>query len=268
MWLAMALALALAAPASAAVDEQALQAQQDASARLVALLTAADEAEGDRAGRLARLRTAEFASLIRVVSDEERLLGPEPVPVADLDQAFDTCGQVQSVMTAMMFFDADGLRKAIASGDNELPAVRAMLDRNTVEFQDELSVLQPFLFRCMAWLLPSVNEFAASLAPQDWTPERRDGLRMSRRGVVMLYTAPMPILAAESLRDGYKRSILDSLVEHADVYASASSLVDRKLVVAVLRTQRGRVPADYVAGIDRLIAAFSSTACSGLCAIE
>lgn len=268
MWLAMALTLALAAPASAAVDAQALQAQQDASARLVALLGAADQAEGDQAVRLARLRTAEFASLIRVVSDEERLLGSEPVPLADLGRAFDTCNQTQRVAATMLLFDDDRPGKDIAVTDYEDPAVLAVFDRNTVVFQEELSVLQPFLFRCMAWLLPSVSEVAASVAPQDWTAEGREGMRMIRRGVVMMYTAPIPVLAAETLGDGYKRAILDSLVEHADVYAAASRLVDRKQVVDDLRRQRGRVPADYVAGIDRLIAAFSSTACTGLCAIE
>lgn len=262
------MALALVAPAAAAVDEQALQAQQAASERLIALVSEADQAEGDRAGRLARLRTAEFASLVRVVSDKERLLGSEPVPLADLGRAFEICGRAQSVMTAMLFFDGDGPGNANAVSDYGNPAVIALFDRNTVEFQDELSTLQPFQFSCVAWLLPAMGEFAENLAPQDWTPARRDGLRKARTGMVILYSGAIPVLAAESLGDGYKRAILDSLVEHADVFAVASRLVDRQQIVDDLRTQRGKVPAAYVAGIDRLIAAFSTTACTGLCAIE
>lgn len=266
LWLAM--APALVAPAAAAVDEQAFEAQQAASARLVALVRDADQADGDQAVRLARLRTAEFASLIQVVSDEERLLGSEPVPLADLGRAFDTCGAVQGVMAVMLFFDADRPGKPDPGRALRDPAVMALLDRNTITFQDELSMLQPFQFRCLAWLLPTLSDFVANQAPQEWTAVRREGLTKVRTGVVVMYTGAIPIVAADSLGHGYKRAVMDALVQHADVYVAVSSLADRTQIIAVLRTQRGKVPAAYVADIDRLIAAFSSTVCTGLCAIE
>lgn len=268
--LCVSMVAAFAAPASAAVEEQALQAQQAAAARLIALVNEAGQAEGEQAMRLKRLRTAEFASLVETVSDERRLIGSEPVPLAESGRMFEICSRAQGVMSAMVFFDGeeDSQGNVKANKDYEDPASNALIQRNMIAFQGELSRLQPFLLRCMAWLLPTIDAFVTSLAPQDLTPGQHEGVRQVRTGVVMMYSGTIPALAAESLGDGYKRAILAAIVESSDVYAAASRLVDRKQIVDELSSQRGKVPAAYVAGIDRLIAAFSTTACTGLCTIE
>lgn len=271
LWcLCVSMVAAFAAPASAAVEEQALQAQQTAAARLIALVNEADQAEGERVMRLKRLRTAEFASLVETVSDERRLIGSEPVPLAESGRMFEICNRAQGVMSAMVFFDGeeDSQGNVKANKDYEDPASNALIQRNMIVFQGELSRLQPFLLRCMAWLLPTIDAFVTSLAPQDLTPGQHEGVRQVRTGVVMMYSGTIPTLADESLGDGYKRAILAAIVESADVYAAASRLVDRKQIVDELSSQRGKVPAAYVVDIDRLIAAFSTTACTGLCTIE
>jgi hypothetical protein len=261
---------AFAAPAFAAVEEQALQAQQAAAARLIALVNEAGQAEGEQAARLKRLRTDEFVSLVEAVSDERRLIGSEPVPLAESGRMFEVCNRAQGVMNAMVFFESGkgGQSNEKAEMDYDDPASIALIQRNVIVFQGELSRLQPFLLRCMAWLLPTIDAFVTGVAPEDLTSGQREGVRQLRAGVVMMYAGAIPTLAAESLGDDYKRAMLAAIVESADVYAAASRLVDRKQINDDLRSQRGKVPAAYVAGIDRLIAAFSTTACTGLCVIE
>jgi hypothetical protein len=266
--LSMSAAAAFAAPASAAVTEEAVQAQDAAATQLIALITEADQAEGEQSARLKRLRTPAFARLVETVSDEARLLDAGATPMAELGRAMETCNRVQNVTSAMMFFDDERQGNEKASRDYEDPSAAALVDRNTVVFQEELASLQSFLFRCMARVTPTINTFVMTLSPEEMTAERREGMKQVRSGVVMVYTGATPILGADSLGDRYKRAVLTAIAETAEAYAAVSRPVDRKQILDEVRALRKTAPNAYAADLDRIIAAFSTTDCTGLCAIE
>jgi hypothetical protein len=257
-----------AASALADEREQDRQAQRDAAERLIMLLAETDRGEGARSTRLARLRTPEFAALIETVSDEQRLLGEARVPIDELPLAMGTCETSQRVMAAMLFFDDDAASNSKTEYTFDDPTAAALADRNTVLFQDELAQLQPFLFRCLARVIPTLTDFVERQGLESLTTQQRDGLKQVRGGVVMVYTGATPVLGTETLRDHYKRSVLSSIAETADVYASVSRPSDREKILADVRALRARAPAAHAADLDRIIAAFGSAECVGLCAIE
>jgi hypothetical protein len=221
-------------------------------------------AEAETADKPALLKTAEVVELVAVLSDEARILGDAPVPVGEITSKFEICGATSRAITSLMVFDVR--MPSATPGEMMLTEQSA---RNLIFFQAELKELQPFLFRCLAKLMPALSEFATSLSPEQFDGTRREGLAQMRRGVLTSFSAAqMMTVDDKNIDESYRLAVLAVLSETASAYAAVSRPSDRKTIATQAEAAANTASEPYAGHLKAIARAFSVDACVGLCAIE
>jgi hypothetical protein len=225
-------------------------------------------AEAEAGEKVARLRDAEFGRLVEALSDERRMLVEGPYSSEEIETDIEVCRIANKATMSLVLFD---LKVSIARSQDQqavMAEFNALMARNILQFQDEMTALQPFLFRCLAKQMRGLERFIASLPPEQFTDVRRSGIVKMRQGISMAYHGALSDANDPAFQESYRITVLAALAETAEVYALAMPLPERKRIAdAMARSaapENGRMGA-YAAQIER---AFRSEACSTLCSIE
>ncbi|MDR0775503.1 MAG: hypothetical protein LBE81_02560 [Azonexus sp.] len=141
------------------------------------------DAQIAQSNALPRLTDEKDAALIATLSDRRRFLDGVQFTKADIPVLVDVCGRANKTALRYALFDlaGSGVDKNKPPAENA-QIIAAHVMQNTIAYQDELSMLQPFLFQCLAAEMLPMAEFLADLKPEEITPGRLDGLAMLRRG--------------------------------------------------------------------------------------
>lgn len=260
-WMCMALfcgSTALCAPSP--VD---LAAYQNAGARLLTLIATAEEK-----GQVAELRTPEFMRLVKIVSDEERVLRKDPYPINELGSLFDTCDVANRVSVSLSLFGLKGRLDPKKTGQEMQAAIVSLANSNIVAFQDELKEVQPFLLRCMAKEVQPMTQFMSSLKPAEFTEVRRQGLVQSRSGLLQVYAGALQVANDATYRDEYRISLLAALAESSAHFASVMELHTRRELRDATRIAAFKATGAYKVHLVHIGQALSNETCDGLCAIH
>ncbi|TXH70925.1 MAG: hypothetical protein E6Q88_08130 [Lysobacteraceae bacterium] len=247
----------------AAPDLEASDAYRDNAQRLSMLVADAEAANDPQ-----RLRTPEAKTLIAALSDHERILAGEPDPDSALETALGICDLSNWAVMSLVLFD---LKEGVEpSGDQRrmIEDVARVMSRNLLFFQDELKQLQPFLFRCQARMIPSMQRFIAALPREELTEVRRGGIVKMRRGIAMAYQSATVGVFDGGIREDYRLAILSTLAETAETFATVMPPGERKAIARSARATAARVDKRYEKDLQKIASAFDREVCETLCAIE
>jgi hypothetical protein len=246
---------ALCAPAA-----NDLAAHKDAGTRLVTLIEAAD--------KTSQLKTPQVTALVKRVSDDARMLRQASYTVADLGVIDDVCGTANKASVSFMLF---GLKSQVNPADPQQQAQQkliALMNQNTVVFQDELEKLQPFLLRCLAREIPLATQFVASLKPEELTPVRIQGLMGIRSGLLQVYSGVLQAANDTRFREDYRTAMLSVLAETSARFASVMDLSLRRRLLDAAQAAASKASDPYKPYLTRIATGLSSESCDGLCAVR
>jgi hypothetical protein len=215
-------------------------------------------------GSLPRLSDAESAKIIYVLSDSERFLNATPFQLADFEALRAICDKAQSAAAPYLFLGLFNLRKELDSEKDPQVAAKkisALIEKNTLTFQDELERLQPFSFRCLAKQIPLAAQFLASLPSEQLTDVRRAGARQMRGGISQMYLGAMQLANSNVYSFSYRIKLLEVLAETAPVFSSALTPDARKQISDVAfyaKTIATLIPASAPSGDSAIVVRYLS----------
>jgi hypothetical protein len=143
-----------------------------------------------------------------------------------------------------------------------------IVTNNTLAFQEELTKLQPFLFRCLARQVPPITEFILALKPVELTAVRRQGLSQMRSGIVQTYAVALGVATEARCNKEYRLALLLSLAETAGSFATIMQVSDRKRIADSLSAASLTAQEPCKVWLDKIASKFYSRRCEGLCKIE
>ena len=260
---AHAVILLWSAAAQCAPGANELAAYKDAGAQLGVLIASAQDAK-DRQ----QLKTPEVMSLVKTISDEERILGTGSYSLAELDTLMEICEIANKTVMSLALFDLKSHLDPNGTPEQRQAAVNPLMTRNIVAFQDELKEVQPFLFRCLAKQIPPMTQFIASLKPEDFTDVRRQGLRGARSGLMKVYFGAIQAGTESGIRDDYRIAVLTSLAETAAPFASIVEVPTRRKMQEAVLDAASKATGEQKLYLTRIATAFGDEKCDGLCAIH
>jgi len=154
------------------------------------------------------------------------------------------------------------------AGDTGAGARDGATTRNFVRYQQELAPLWAFVIESVGELVRVRTEQARLRASEGLTEAQRGGLTRMRNGSLEFIEGFLNVLAIPGLDPGRRQAMLDAFARRAGQFAGILTLSQRRRMGLMIRMRR---PADAgpqaSAALDRAERAFSSSACTGLCAL-
>lgn len=212
-----------------------------------------------------RIKDKRTAELIGVLSDSERFLASVKYQAKDIGTLGTICELANKAMGAYLFFDAKKYVTAAQDSPEFANQFSSVTTRNSVEFQDELGRLQPFVVKCLATQLPLLSDFSKSLGPDDFTETRRAGLTQMRIGVFNMFAGILTTLQDARLSETYKLNTLRSLATTASVYSQALPKVPRKALFNLAKAIEPHASAEALPMVKEIEKAMESDTCENLC---
>lgn len=250
------LCLGVTNPGLAAPDAGYLEAAQAFEERI---------ASATNDGKMPRLEDEQVAELIAVLSDSSRFIANATYRTENLGDLMAMCDKANRLVMAYVLFDLKTHVDRKAAPTQIARQVNLLMARNTVAFQNELALLQPFSLRCLARTIPLLTDFVAALPPGEFTPTRRAGLQQARNGILETYYGLLYTANAPQLDDSYRTRIFEVLAETAAPYASTLPPRTRQGIVAQAQAVQQDVPAKLQPHLSTIIDAMSQPECTGLC---
>jgi hypothetical protein len=252
--------LHFAAGAAAAPADQSVDALTSANTELLASVERAEKAGSE----LPRITDPATRPIFEAAFDERVLIA---VDKSDMNQLSDICSRSSKVLVA---YSVHGIGKLAdtAAGRQKLPAAALVqVDRNFVTNQNEVIPVLRFTLACQALQIPEIAKFWEGLPDAERTAIRRRGLAQVRHGITDIYLGVLHTQSQSTVSAANRAIALDVAVRHADVFASALTLGDRKAVIRVLDKALASTTAENRSKLLLIRAAMSTAACTGLCAV-
>jgi hypothetical protein len=186
-------ALVSAATAAAPTNAE-LGAYKEAGKSLASLISSAETG-----AKLRDLRGPELARLVDAIADE-RILGSAPYRASELGTIMDICDVANKASMSLIMFHLKAHVDPKRTPPEIASAITPLVKNNSLEFQDELAKLQPFVFRCLAREVAPLTEFVHGLKPQELTDARRQGLAQARSGLLELFRGALGAATDPSFR--------------------------------------------------------------------
>jgi hypothetical protein len=250
-------------PAFCAPSADDLAAHRDAGARLAALIAKAQDAK-----QLQQLKTPEVMSLVKTISDEERMLGTGTYSMAEIGTLMQICDVANKASMSLTLFDLRSHVDPKGTAQQIQAAMIPLMNSNTLAFQDELKEIQPFLFRCLAKEVAPMTAFTLSLKPSEFSPARRQGLLGARSGLMQVYVGALQAGKEGQVRDDYRAATLAALAETAATFASIVELSTRRKIHEATLDAASKATGPDKLHLTRIATAFGDETCEGLCAIQ
>lgn len=218
---------------------------------------------------LPRLAQPQGAAVLTVLGDSARFLNGAPFTLADMEPLMEVCSSSNKIGMSYMLH---GLKQAMAGINPQdiaaiTQAVQATANRNILTFQDEVALIMPFTFRCLARQLPLMEEFITSLPPEQMTDVRRGGLRQVQNGVLTSYTGFFQALGEQGASEPNLRRLSGAMAETAPTFARALQLPQRRQLHDLAIASKARVPAALSDDLDAIAKAMADQRCGKMCGL-
>lgn len=223
-------------------------------------------ADAQQGGKVKQLRNAEFQAVVAELSDKKYL--DAIYWQQDVSRLMDICGKSNEAVVSISLFDLKSAMHSKSTKEDVQAAVVQISTKNTVEFQGELTMLQPFLIACMAKAMPLMAEFFVSLPSDQMTDVRRAGLIQMRGGLLSVYFSALQAASQTQLRQSYRLALMQSLAENSAAYAATMQLAVRKSIVDAVQSVRPVAPPEFSAYLNTISKEMSIKKCDGLCAFN
>lgn len=253
----------MGATARVAIGSTDVALYRQTSERLLALIEAA-QADGDPS----RLRTKEVLALVGSVSSDSAVLESSVSGEFELEMLTEICGLANKMSVTLLFFGAKAHISSVATQEQMQTELLSLMTRNTLDFQDHLKELQPFLLRCLARKLPALSQFVAELRPDEITDVRRQGLAKLRSGMTQLIVGGIAAANDSRYSERYRLSLLEALAETSPVFAQSMEPAVRQQLHALTSAAASQAQRPYKRPLDQMERALGASSCNALCALR
>jgi hypothetical protein len=254
------LVLVLFASAATAAESFDLRPYREANARFLELLAAGE-------GGVAKdLRTPEFARLVTLMSDEKRFLRAKAFTQADMPDVMDLCDMANRNDMGLLFFGVKSRIDAKWSDAEKVRKLTPLIEQNSIDFQPELTTLQPFHIRCMGLGMPLLEDFVRALPPDQMTPVRRGGLTKMRNGYTEMISGMLMNIGDMRLSTRYRAAVVEAMADAAPALASVFNLSQRARLLGIVEKSEPTMPREFKTSRERIQRALQDSECSVLCA--
>jgi hypothetical protein len=240
-----------------------LAACKEAGARLTAMIETAQRS----GGAISQLKSAEVMRLVKIISDEDRILRADAYPVTEMESLLDTCDVANKASVSLMLFNLKTRLDPTANQQQTQAAVIQLASENIAAFQDELEEIQPFLLRCLAKQVQPMVQFIATLKPAELTAVRRQGLAGARTGLLQIYTGALQAANDPRYREDYRLALLGALAETSVHFARILELPARKELRDSMKGAASKSAGAYKLHLTRIADSLNNETCEGLCRI-
>jgi hypothetical protein len=255
--------LAWSGMAASAPTAKAMNEYREAANRFSSLVAEAEAGE-----KTSQLRSPEFEKIVAILSDEQAMLVASTDVKQEMEADLEVCGIASKAVASLMMFDLKENIAKIEGQQKLMSDFDAMMNRNVLIFQDELKELQPFLFRCIAKAIPSLDRFLASLEREQLTDVRRGGVVKMREGILMTFDSGLAGANDTTIQEDYRSAMLSVLAETAEAYASVMKLPERKKISDAIGPAALSADERYKPYLILIARAFRSEECSAICEIQ
>lgn len=200
-------------------------------------------------------------TLLDSLSDKQSFLSnattlPELMPI---------CGLANKVNFFILYYDMESV--ADKNTDlNQIPTIMLnLVSKNTIRFQNQLSLIQSFYITCQAKTLPLLADFYETLPPADLTEVRKQGLLEAQQGLVGIYSNSAVSLLDENLNPNYKDTIAAVLMEHSAIYFASLNPAQRNSVLELIQPYRQKLKKQYPEFLQNLEFNLEQAPCNALC---
>lgn len=217
-------------------------------------------AKAAASSEIPRLTEPDTKALLDALSDR-RLLDDRAMTADDLPMLMNVC---QAGTGALMTYGLHNVRERIQAETDPLRIQAVMQEQmgaNFLLYEDEVTVLMPFVSHCGARMLQVFDEFIARLKPGEFNAVRKQGLEQARRGFRQMYVG----MVTAGLDPTNRLRLLQAGALDAAIYASALRVEERAEVAAVARRELASAAASLQPPLREIADAMSSTDCTGLC---
>jgi hypothetical protein len=216
--------------------------------------------------KMPRLSDPVATKLITTMSDHRRFLNAHDFSVPVLGELMDMCQTATRVSVSYLLFDLDKhIDKAI---QNPIDITRRTIDvaaRNAVTYQDEITPVLSFQYRCLAKVVPLLNTFFATLKPEEFTSIRRDGLIQARRGVFTSFVGVVQTSTEAAISLHNRRLMFNVMAEVTPFYSQILDLPARKQILEHLNSRAGSIPSEFSDQYQQVVKDLGSSTCEALC---
>jgi hypothetical protein len=213
-----------------------------------------------------RMSDPATAKLVAGMADHRRFLEARPFSVQDIGELMEMC---ETANRAGMAYMLAGLEKRLDKSVKDPAKVSQitfeLASRNAVTYQDEITPLLAFHYRCLAKELPLLTTFAASLKPAQFTPDRKNGLARARRGVFTSFVGIARSSAETSLSLRNRREMFAVMSEVAPLYIQVLDLATRKQAHDYYSSLAGAIPGEFESQYRKIAKELGGVTCEGLC---
>ena len=205
--------------------------------------------------KLPRLADPVEGKILDDVWNVQAILGSAPYIGSDIPALLGILQKQAQLVTLYTQFSPDGRSKPN-------PAA------NAVEYQDELTRTHEFMLKVVAAALQAMNSFGASLAPEEKTEQRFQGLRQMRVGLQEIVTNAALALRAPGLRPDNQLRLARSFSENAAALAAGFAPPDRGALANAMQATSPALKPDAQKAVADFVKTVSAAACTGLCRLD
>lgn len=256
-------ALLLWSTAFGAPSANELAAYKSAGAQLGALIDRAQQEGG-----IGQLKTPEVKRLVKIMSDEKRMLRAEEYPVSEMGALLETCDVANKASVSLMLFDLKAHLEPGVGPRQMQAATIELMNANILAFQDELGELQPFLVRCLAKEVSPMTQFVSALKPGELTDVRRQGLARARSALLQIYAGALQAASDSRYREDYRLAVLSAMAETSVHFASVIAPPVRKQLRDAARVAASKATGPIKVHLTGIASSLDNESCEALCKIQ
>lgn len=213
-------------------------------------------------GAMPRITDTRVARLVSTLSDERRFLS-SPFPPDPNDRSFEVCSRSTRAVVAYMMSGTGSL--AGVDPGTAARRIQAQMAKNTLNYQDELAMLMPFVTRCHGRLAVALAEWVRARNVAGFADVQREGLAQMRLGILQTYLGALISAGDTALKESFRERLLRAAADSASAFSAILTLEGRRSVLQALRSfPIGRTLTVHAARIEKEM---SRTDCQGLCAL-
>ena len=244
-------------PGAALAASEAVQASMDASAKYQALLKEYAAAGVDPS-------VQRVSPLLAQLIDQDVLVAARTAedPLKSLMEA---CGAANAVNVSLALFGIENIGLKTKDPVEAATHVRALAERNTLKFQDQILPLTNFLTSCFAVQIPYMASFVQNLPGDQLTPIRLAGLTQFRGGMEAFLSQSLASVAEPRFNEKLRSELLETLALRAAVYAESLPKDRRDTIRRVGELVLTSVPVQFRLNVRRVIETMNTDKCNALC---
>lgn len=216
--------------------------------------------------KMPRLSDPVVTTLITTMSDHRRFLNVHDFSVSVLGEVMSMCQTATRVSVSYLLFDLD--KHIDKTNQNPIEITRRTSDvaaSNAVTYQDEITPILSFQYRCLAKVVPLLSTFVATLKPEEFTATRRDGLIQARRGAFTSFVGVIQTATETAISLHNRRLMFDVMAEVTPFYSQILDLPSRKQILEHLNSRAGSIPKEFSDQYQQVVKDLGSTTCEALC---